>query len=1280
MKGVRNEPKSLSPSLKPGDIMRYLIVILCVLFVPHTAYPIYTGKASPLQPEFSATRLIVKLKPEVDRQVALREVQGVVTTGLPELDRLNIRFKVQKQERLFREFDETVMKLDRFSSIYILEVEPGTDLKNMKNAYESRSEVEYAELDYRLELLEEPNDSLFPHQWYLNNTGQGYLGINRIPGNYNDTQVIKYGTADADIDALEAFERGDETTIPLVGIIDTGIDLDHDDLVDHVWTNPGEIPDNGIDDDHNGFADDFYGWDFSGDSLSTEIVGDNDPTDYFGHGTHCAGITAAVRNNTIGVSGINTPCRIMAIKFFPNAFFSLGARSIIYAADMGCDVINMSWGSQFYSRVIEDALDYAIDKGVLPIAAAGNSGAEDHLYPASLPQVFTVGASNSDDEVTGFSTYGDQIEVVAPGEDILSLRGDSTDMYAGGGASGIEPTVHIVDDIYYLADGTSMASPCAVGVAAYILAASPGISTARVREIIEQSADDVIYPYGGDSLYSPGKDIYSGYGRVNLNSALELLTGRLAKIDYPYENAIVSGEVAIMGTASGDSFQNYVLEYGEGYSPGEWTEIISSDVPVTSDTLGVWNSISLTGLYTLRLTVVDQNQALVRVITSNDVYVKITSPAEGDTIFGKAEMWGYTVVPDFSHYTLKYGYGESPSFWIPMDSSTKMVADNVLGSLLVSFFEEMSYTFLLTVETGAGEIYADTVMVWVRGITSGGWVQDLAGMASFSPAVGDIDGDGYDEIVIGIDGVDSSGIWVFSHEGEREVGWPKDITRKMRSSPALGDLDGDGVDDVVICSNAGIHAYRSSSSNWFRSASTVGNDWGLATPLIADLETDGDLEVLTINSSGTIYAWRNDGQSVISGNAGVFAQADDHTFNIGFPCMAVADLDKDGQNEVIGAVASSAGGGIYIWDTDANPLLGPENYPDEFFYLFGMAIADIDEDEDLEMLVLGMDTNHSFLHAFKKDGSQPAAYPIVLEDVISGWFYGNQPSIGDLDRDGILEIVITVWTVGEGRVYAWHQDGTPLGSVGSGGLIASIGSTDDGERKRQVPSRLGNDIGEMANRLKNMNEEERAGLISTLDEDPVFASAPETFGNPVLFDVNQDRDVDIIVRAGYLLGEGYERVFAWDYEGNLIPGWPLYASSEVSVGSYYPFTPVMVDMNRDGRLNVVVATDWPDYQLISWEFDNYYDPTTAHWPMYMHDQQNSSVFRIEDYTAGQGDANGDGAIDAGDVVYLIDYLYRDGPAPNPPELGDANCDGAIDPGDVVYLINYLFREGPPPPC
>ena len=1262
----------------------FMIVLLlgALFFIPSVTYSLYAGKnkAKPAQPEFSPTRLIVKLKPEVDKKVNLGKVEGKITTGLAQLDSLNFKFKVEKQEKLFKEFNQTALKLDKLSSVYVLEVPAGTDLDQMKVEYESRPEVEYVEIDYKLELFAPPNDPLFPYQWSLNNTGQGYLGINRIPGDYNDTQVIKYGTVDADIDALEAWERNDETTIPLVGIIDTGLDLDHEDLADHIWTNPAEIPNNGIDDDHNGFVDDFYGWDFSGNETDT-VIEDNDPTDYFGHGTHCAGIVGAVRNNGIGVSGINTPCKIMAIKFFPNAFFSLGAKSIIYAADMGCDVINMSWGSPYPSKVIEDALDYAINKGVLPIAASGNSGAEDNFYPASLPQVFTVGASNSDDQVTYFSTYGNHIEVVAPGEDILSLRADNTDMYAEGGASGREPFVHIVNDHYYLADGTSMASPCAVGVAAYILSASPGISNERVKEIIEQSADDIIYPYGGDSLYSPGKDIYSGYGRVNLNSALQLLSGRLAKIDYPYENALVSGNVAIIGTASGDSFQNYVLEYGEGHSPQYWTQIATSNVPVSKDTLGIWSSIGLTGLYTIRLTVGNQNQTVVHVTANNGVYVKITSPGDGDTIAGNIQIYGYTIVPDFSHYTLQYGEGESPIYWHTITTSTRMVAEDILGSWLVSFFEESQYALRLMVETNSGQVYADTVVVMVKSIASNSWSMNLPRGSSVSSAVGNVDGDEYDEVVFGVGGSTYSGqvggIWVLSHEGVREPGWPKDTLENMRSSPALGDLDKDGIDDIVICSEqAGVRAYLSSSADWVGYAWTGGNQfWSLATPIIADLENDGFLEVLTVNDDGTVYAWRHDGQSVIPDSNGVFAHTDIGGGSFGFPGLAVADLDRDGEKEVIVGSSTYIGeelhGGLYIFDMEGHQLLGPENYPYRFDHITGIAIANIDETEDLEVIVFGADSNYASLFAFKKDGTQRANFPIILEDLEAESWYGNHPAIGDLDGDGILEIVITIWTLGEARIYGWHQDGTPLGSLGPGGLLVSMKSP-NAEKEREALSPLGNNIAEIVAKIKSMSQEELASLDSTF-EDPIFASVPETFGSPVLADVNGDGNLEIIARAGYFFGTGYERVFAWDYEGNLIPGWPIYATNEESPYTFSPYTPVIADMDKDKKLEMVLGTDYTIYiipKIVSWEFGTYYDAKTMHWPKYMHDKWNSGVFRKEDLPP----------CGIEDVVYLLNYLFCGGPAPGPNQCGDVNCDGVIDITDVVYLINYLFIGGPAPGC
>lgn len=1252
-----------------------LLVLLTFLFIPDVVHSVYFSKGGSrqVQAEYAAGRLVVKINPEADKKIVLGEVKGIVTTGLSELDSLNLEFKVRKQEKLFKKFKETVLKLDRFSSVYILEVPEETDLERMKTEYQELPEVEYAELDYRVQLFEEPDDPLFPHQWYLNNLGanqnggQGYYGIDREAGH---ELVMKFGTEDADIDALEAFQRGDETTVPLVGIIDTGVDVDHEDLAENVWTNPGEIPDNGLDDDHNGFVDDFYGWDFSGDSISMEPVEDNDPADYYGHGTHCAGIAAAVRGNALGVSGISTPCKVMAVKVFPLSFSSVCAKGIIYAVDMGCDVISMSWGGPFPSYVIKDALDYAVGKGTLPIAAAGNSGQEDYFYPASLPQVLTVGASNSDDQVTYFSTYGDHIEVVAPGRDILSLRADSTDMYAEDGF----PLTHIINEKYYLADGTSMSSPCAAGIAAYVVAASPGISTQGVKEIVEQSADDIIYPYGGDTLYSPGKDIYSGYGRVNLNSALQLLSGRLAKIDYPYENAIVSGDVPILGTASGDSFENYTLEYGYGHSPAVWLNIKNSDVPVSKNTLGIWNSSGLTGLFTLKLTVGDQNQARVHVIANNDIYVKITSPDDGDTVRGIAEIYGFTVAPSFSQYTLEYGAGESPSDWDTVITSTRMVAGEMLANWMLSYVEEGSYTIRLWVETESEEVYADSVLVTVENIASRDWVQKLACHGSMSPGVGDIDGDGFDEVLVGVGELfdymgQAGGLRAFTHDGEYQLGWPVHTDEHMMSSPALGDLDGDGRDDIVVCSKyKGVRAYISSSTNWIGTADP-GVSWGLASPVIADLEEDESPEVLIINGLGTVYAWRNNGESVIPGNNGIFAEAT-RSGTDRLPSLAVADLDQDGESEVIALAANDTTfGGIYIWDRYGNPLLEPEDYPDTFTVVFGIAVANVDQNEDLEAIVFGANGNSATLSAFKKDGTQAAGYPIVLEDVFpDAWFFGNPPAVGDLEGDGVLEIVVSAWAPGEACIYAWHQDGTPLTPQGP---LVSMKSP-RGEKIKDILSTIGNSLSEVAARIKTMNWKELSVLTSALQDTPL-ATAVETFGSPVLADVDGDGYVDVVARAGNFGSSGYERIFAWDYEGNLLPGFPLYASDELWHFSFMPYSPVAADLDKDGKLNLVLVTDDPDYEVICWEFDTDYNTIYSnwhrYWPKYMHDGWNSGRYGFDP---------DEKAITLSFVVYLLNYIFRHGPAPIPFEFGDANCDGIIDLVDVVYFINYLFKGGPEP--
>ncbi|MCX6826344.1 MAG: S8 family serine peptidase, partial [candidate division Zixibacteria bacterium] len=379
-----------------------LFLVLIVGYSSSFAYLRSTAK-TPAVP----TRVIVKLKAEI-KPAVFKTGAKAVAIGVPSFDAINSRYKVAKQEPLYP-VETQPNHSDKLKNIFVVEVPAGADINQMISEYRNLKEVAYAEADYPMELYAVPNDSLYSHQWGLNNTGQGYYAVLRREGAYNDSLIIAYGTADADIDAQEVFDNPpDNTTTVIVAIIDTGVDMDHPDLAGHIWTNDDEIPDNGLDDDHNGYIDDYRGWDYCGDVEAIPVTGfDNNPTDGHGHGTHCAGIVTAVANNGLGVAGIAPDCKIMALKFYPIMLASFACRAIVYAADNGADVISMSFGAAIFPHAFDDALAYARSKGVILCAAAGNDGREQINYPAACQGVIAVGATNSSDFVTNFSTYGD---------------------------------------------------------------------------------------------------------------------------------------------------------------------------------------------------------------------------------------------------------------------------------------------------------------------------------------------------------------------------------------------------------------------------------------------------------------------------------------------------------------------------------------------------------------------------------------------------------------------------------------------------------------------------------------------------------------------------------------------------------------------------------------------------------------------------------------------------------------------------------------------------------
>ncbi|MEO1615850.1 MAG: S8 family serine peptidase [Planctomycetota bacterium] len=371
----------------------------------------------------------------------------------------------------------------------------------MLDAFRNSDSVISFEPNFVLQPTVVPNDARFDELWGLDNQGSG----NQL---------------DADIDAPEAWELTTGSSDVVVGVIDSGVDFNHEDLADNMWVNPVECPSgygncvaDGVDDDGNGFVDDFYGWDFYGN--------DNDPRGD-SHGTHVAGTIAAQGNNETGVTGVAWDAQIMAIRFLGpfGGTLSDAIESVNYATAMKRDygvnvrLTNNSWGGGGFSQALSDAIAASRNADMLFIAAAGNDARNNDsspAYPASynLDNIISVAATTSSDELASFSNYGvSRVDLGAPGASILSTT---------------------PNDNYGYLSGTSMAAPHVAGVAALGYSINPTASYQEMRGAI-LSGTDRIAPLIGRTATG---------GRLNAHNTLVQL-GFFGQLVTPEPGEIVS--------------------------------------------------------------------------------------------------------------------------------------------------------------------------------------------------------------------------------------------------------------------------------------------------------------------------------------------------------------------------------------------------------------------------------------------------------------------------------------------------------------------------------------------------------------------------------------------------------------------------------------------------------------------------------------------------------------------------------------------------------------------
>ncbi|AFH49286.1 Subtilisin-like serine protease [Ignavibacterium album JCM 16511] len=396
-------------------------------------------------------------------------------------------------------------------------------------------DIEYIEESRTYKIDSVPNDSLVSQQWAL--------------------EKIK---------AFDAWNITQGVDSVLLAIIDTGIDYNHPDLMNKIYLNAGETGFdsfgndkrfNGIDDDGNGFIDDFHGWDFTDrvgfpfDSTGGDYLNwDNDPFDDQGHGTFIAGIAAAETNNFIGIAGTAPNIKLLNLRAFdPGGYGEEDdvAAAILYAIKMNAKVINMSFGDNSFSLVLRDVIQYAYSQNLVLIASAGNSGSNLPHYPSGYSEVISVGNSTPDDFVAGSSNWGSTIDLVAPGTGILTTSKNSG---------------------YASINGTSASAPFVSATAALILSLQ-NFSNEEIKQILKSTTDDI-----GES----GWDLRSGAGRLNTEKALRVLAPSIVKFHNPKMDYATSGNsVEIIATVLSAYFQSYKLDIGVGLNPTSWQSLIN---------------------------------------------------------------------------------------------------------------------------------------------------------------------------------------------------------------------------------------------------------------------------------------------------------------------------------------------------------------------------------------------------------------------------------------------------------------------------------------------------------------------------------------------------------------------------------------------------------------------------------------------------------------------------------------------------------------------------------
>ena len=911
-----------------------------VEYMPDEIVVAFAPDYSPLQPYMSA---------------------GVALTGIEEVDQLNSLYSAIEMRPLFPGAEKHG-RAD-MAGYYAITFADMPDLMAVLEAYDKLDVVEHVEPDGIHRLCYEPNDPMIGQQWAITK-----------------------------IQAREAWDisHGDRDVV--LGIPDTGVDWDHPDLEADVWMNEAEVNgEAGVDDDGNGYVDDFRGWDwvtggYLCDSPHGEdcSVADNNPMDFAGHGSHCSGIAAAVTDNGVGIAGVAFNCRVMALRVGWQATdgggyigMSFAAAAFYYAADNGAKGVSCSWGSS-NSGGLGAATDYAIAHGLIVVTAAGNDNNQSPSYLGSRTDVMAVAATDASDHKASFSSYGNWVDVSAPGVNIRST---------------------IFNDSYANWDGTSMASPHVLGLAGLLWSAEPTLSRQEVVDRIMDTADNI------DDL-NPGYERLLGTGRINAYSAL-------ASTNMP--NFVADDYDITITDDDGDGILN----------PGESLELVVTLHNIWADAENVVGTIRGNDDLTVLDSTADFGD-MPHDAYSDNAASPYTLTVDEDALTGPSELGLHIeAAGDFES-----DLGLDIVVSLDQAGFPLEISGNIESSPIIVDFDSDGDREILLGSNG-DMVYA----IEADGGNSPGWPKSVTGDVVSGPAVGDLDHDGDLEVVavsksgfiyaweadgtplpgfpvnkgvvfysgpllVDLDGdldleivagaFSNFNIFVLNYDGSDFEGWPMAGQNRWYGSPASADIDSDGLSEIIYPGfDSLLNVFNADGSQVENFPVSLDNTvWSSASA--GDVDGDGELEIAVVTGGGSLYLVNSDGSNVENFPVNVAS--------VVRSAPSMADLDGDGWPEVL---FGTNDGQLYAVDADGTILNG-------FPVVTGGSITssavvgDLTGDHEPDILVGGAD---DVLYGFDASGAVLRNFPIGGST--SGQMNGT-PALGDLDGDGDLEVAVGI--------------------------------------------------------------------------------------------------------------------------------------------------------------------------------------------------------------------------------------------------------------------------------